>query len=92
MGCLLRLPLGRGVVAALAETGWPDADWTVLTVSRSGAWGLSTARTQGEAIAGALRQCQGRSADLSDCGAELIAYKVGGDRLPVWRSSRHGNG
>jgi len=62
---------------ALAETGYPDEGWTVLTVARSGAWGLSTARTQGEAIAGALRQCQGRSVDHSDCGAELIAYKVG---------------
>jgi hypothetical protein len=62
---------------ALGETGYPDEGWTVLTVARSGAWGLSTARTQGEAIAGALRQCQGRSAEHSDCGAELIAYKVG---------------
>jgi hypothetical protein len=62
---------------ALAETGYPDEGWTVLTVARSGAWGLSTAPTQGEAIARALRQCQGRSADYSDCGAELIAYKAG---------------
>jgi hypothetical protein len=62
---------------ALAETGSPDEGWTVLTVARSGAWGLSTARTQGEAIARALRQCQGRSVEHSDCGAELIVYKIG---------------
>ena len=62
---------------ALAETGCPDADWTVLTVSRSGAWGLSTARTQGKAIASALRQCQARSREPSDCGAVQLHYKVG---------------
>jgi hypothetical protein len=74
-GCAFLLAVASS--PALAETGWSDEGWTVLTVARSGAWGLSTARTQGEAIAGALRQCQGRSADHSDCGAELIAYKVG---------------
>jgi hypothetical protein len=63
--------------AALAETGHSDAEWTVLTVSRSGAWGLSTARTQGKAIAGALRQCQARSPEPSDCGAVQLHYKVG---------------
>ena len=62
---------------ALAETGWSDEDWTVLTVSRSGAWGLSTARTQGKAIAGALRQCQARSREPGDCGAVQLHYKVG---------------
>jgi hypothetical protein len=62
---------------ALAETGFPDEGWTVLTVARSGAWGLSTARTQGKAIAGALRQCQRRSAEHSDCGAVQLHYKVG---------------
>jgi hypothetical protein len=73
-GCGLLLALAP---PALAETGYSDADWTVLTVSRSGAWGLSTARTQGEAIAGALRQCQARSRELSDCGAVQLHYKVG---------------
>ena len=62
---------------ALAETGWSDADWTVLTVSRNGAWGLSSARTQGKAIAGALRQCRARSLEPSDCGAVQLHYKLG---------------
>ena len=73
-GCAALLAVTSSV---LAETRYPDEGWTVLTVARSGAWGLSTARTQGEAIAGALRKCQGRSAEHSDCGAELIAYKSG---------------
>jgi hypothetical protein len=62
--------------SALAQAG-PDSEWTVLTVAHNGAWGVSTARSQGEAIAGALRQCQARSPDPADCGAELVAYKVG---------------
>jgi hypothetical protein len=54
-----------------------DPGWTVLTVAHTGTWGLSTARSQGEAIAGAVRQCQLRATDDSDCGAELLAYKIG---------------
>jgi hypothetical protein len=55
----------------------PDSGWTVLTVAHTGTWGLSTAPSQGEAIAGAVRQCRSRAANDSDCGAELLAYKVG---------------
>lgn len=62
--------------SALAQSE-ADPGWTVLTVAQSGTWGLSTARSQGEAIAGAVRHCQSRAADDSDCGAELLAYKVG---------------
>ncbi len=62
--------------SALAQSE-PDPGWTVLTVAHTGTWGLSTAPSQGEAIAGAVRQCQSRAADDSDCGAELLAYKVG---------------
>jgi hypothetical protein len=62
--------------SSLAHTE-ADAEWTVLTVARSGAWGLSTARLQSEAIAGALRQCRSRPTVDSDCGAELLAYKAG---------------
>src|SRR5262245_196678 len=54
-----------------------EPEWTVLTVSTGGAWGVSTARTQGEAIAGALRQCQLKAGKTNDCGAELLSYKTG---------------
>jgi hypothetical protein len=73
-GCAILLAVAP---PALAETGRSGADWTVLTVARSGAWGLSTARTQGKAIAGALSQCQARSTEASDCGAVQLHYKVG---------------
>ncbi len=77
--CTLVAGLGfllDGAPSALAQSE-PDPGWTVLTVAHSGSWGLSTARSQGEAIAGAVRQCQSRAADDSDCGAELLAYKIG---------------
>jgi hypothetical protein len=80
-GVLCTLAAGLGLLldvapSALAQSE-PDSGWTVLTVAHTGTWGLSTAPSQGEAIAGALRQCQSRTADDSDCGAELLAYKVG---------------
>jgi len=62
--------------SARAESAF-ESEWTVLTVSAGGAWGVSTARAQGEAIAGALRQCQLKAGKTNDCGAELVSYKTG---------------
>jgi hypothetical protein len=76
-GVLCTLAVGSGVTPAARAQSDPDPGWTILTVAHTGAWGLSTARSQGEAIAGAVRQCQSRASDDSDCGAELLAYKVG---------------
>jgi hypothetical protein len=73
-GCAILLAVAP---SALAETERSHADWTVLTVARSGAWGMSTARTQGKAIAGSLSQCQARSPEPSDCGAVQLHYKGG---------------
>ena len=60
-----------------AAAGKEPTNWTVLTVARNGAWGIATAPTQGEAIAGAVFRCQAMTADESDCGAELVAFKTG---------------
>src|ERR1700730_9631212 len=54
-----------------------ETNWTVLTVARNGNWGIASARTQGEAIAGALLRCQAMTANESDCGAELVAFRSG---------------
>jgi hypothetical protein len=61
-----------GLSAAAGET-----NWTVLTVARNGNWGIASARTQGEAIAGAVLRCQAMMDDESDCGAELVAFRSG---------------
>lgn len=65
--------LGASALSAADE----EAYWTVLTVARNGNWGIATAGTQGEAIASALRKCQTMTADESDCGAELVAFRSG---------------
>ena len=54
-----------------------ETNWTVLTIARNGNWGIASARTQGEAIAGALDRCQAMTADESDCGAEFVAFRSG---------------
>ena len=54
-----------------------ETNWTVLTVARNGNWGIASASTQGEAIAGALLRCQAMTADESDCGAEFVAFRSG---------------
>src|SRR5882672_9608433 len=54
-----------------------ETNWTVLTVVRNGNWGIARARTRSEAIAGALDRCQAMTADESDCGGELVAFRSG---------------
>src|SRR5580698_7776943 len=70
--CFALVVAAPGLSAADDET-----NWTVLTVARNGNWGIASARTQGEAIAGALLRCQAMTADESDCGAEFVAFRSG---------------
>ena len=70
--CLAFLLAASGLSAAA-----DDNNWIVLTVARNGSWGIATAPTQGEAIAGAVFRCQAMTAGESDCGAELVAFKSG---------------
>ena len=72
MACFALLLVAPGLSAADEETSW-----TVLTVARNGNWGIASARTRSEAIAGALDRCQAMTADESDCGAELVAFRSG---------------
>jgi hypothetical protein len=80
IGAIVALALDVCVGLVLAPgpaAGEPDGEWTVLTLSDGGAWGLSTARSQADAISGALRQCRSRADQVTDCGAEFVAYRVG---------------
>src|SRR5580704_14731139 len=70
--CLALLLAASGLSAAADET-----NWIVVTVARNGNWGIASARTQGEAIAGAVLRCQAMTAEESDCGAELVAFRSG---------------
>jgi hypothetical protein len=71
MACFAALLAAPGLSAA------EEANWTVLTVALNGSWGIASARTQGEAIAGALLRCRAMRADASDCGAEFVAFRSG---------------
>ena len=70
--CFIVLLGGSALYAADEETYW-----TVLTVARNGSWGIASALTRSEAIAGALLRCQTMTDDESDCGAELVAFRSG---------------
>ena len=69
----LALLLGASDLTAAAD----ENNWIVLTVARNGDWGIASARTQGEAIADAVLRCHAMTADESDCGAELVAFRSG---------------
>ena len=53
------------------------SDWTALTLSRSGAWGVATDRLQAKAITGAMGACRAMSPAAGDCGA-LFKMRRGG--------------
>ena len=53
-----------------------DGDWTVVTMSREGAFGVYTHASMAVAIATAVRYCKSRSFD-SDCGAEFRVVRRG---------------
>ena len=54
-----------------------DANWTVVTVARGGAWGAFTSPSLAEAIAAAVRACKSISTGVNDCGAEFRAIRRG---------------
>ncbi len=63
------------IIPAFDCTAEDVADWTAVTLARSGAWGISTAPMRGAAIAGAIRQCKAMTQVPSDCGAQHIARR-----------------
>ena len=73
LAACLAVFLGASALCAADE----ETYWTVLTVARNANWGIATAITQGEAIAGALLRCQKMTDDESDCGAEFVAFRSG---------------
>lgn len=53
-----------------------DGDWTVVTMSRGGAFGVYTHASMAVAIATAVRHCKAASFD-NDCGAEFRTVRRG---------------
>jgi hypothetical protein len=54
-----------------------EADWTAVTLTKRGAWGVATCPLQGDAIAAAIRNCKSMSRVANDCGALLSTIRGG---------------
>ena len=63
------LALATSAASAQSDDNNWHADWTVLTVSQSGAWGVGTATSMSPAIALAIKNCRQHGGEkVSDCG------------------------
>ena len=72
------LPILCALLAAVAKVkAEEDANWTVVTMARGGAWGAFTSPSLAEAIAASIRACKTMSTGESDCGAEFRAIRRG---------------
>ena len=54
-----------------------DHDWTVVTLTRNGSWGVASDSAQSQAIAEAIRRCRAMAGPSNDCGAQFMASKAG---------------
>jgi hypothetical protein len=68
--------LGCLMMGALACKAW-DHDWTVVTLTRNGSWGVASDSAQPQAIAEAIRRCKAMAGPSNDCGAQFMAARAG---------------
>jgi hypothetical protein len=61
---------------ALAEEDW-ERDWTVVTMTLDGSWGIGTDQYLNVATAAAVRDCKAKSKGSDDCGAKIATIKKG---------------
>ena len=61
---------------ALAEEDW-ERDWTVVTMTLDGSWGIGTDQYLNAATAAAVRDCKAKSKGSNDCGAKIATIKKG---------------
>ena len=70
------LALATFAVSAQADDNFWHTDWTVLTVSQSGAWGVGTATSISPAITLAVKNCRQRGGEkVSDCGGIQVTIR-----------------
>jgi hypothetical protein len=63
------------VVLTLSRCAASDEDWTVVTLSRNGSWGVASASSQPVAMAAAIASCRVMAGAASDCGAKFRASR-----------------
>jgi hypothetical protein len=68
--------LGGLVMGAVECKAW-DHDWTVVTLTRNGSWGVASDSAQSQAIAEAIRRCKAMAGPSNDCGAQFMAARAG---------------
>jgi hypothetical protein len=64
------------VLMVTPAIGW-DGDWTAVTLTRTGSWGVATSSSQAQAIAVAIRDCKAMAGPQSDCGAQFATVRDG---------------
>jgi hypothetical protein len=69
--------LAFGFLPAIPSKALDLDQMTVVTMARDGSWGVATAGSQGEAIAGAVRACNARPSAPRDCGAQFVTARAG---------------
>ena len=52
-------------------------DWTVVTLTRNGMWGVASDSSQSQAMSEATKLCRATAGPSADCGAQLTAAKGG---------------
>jgi hypothetical protein len=70
---LFLYPFVMGAAPCMAQ----DHEWTVVTLTRAGSWGVASNNVQPQAIADAIRRCRAVAGPASDCGAQIMAAKGG---------------
>ncbi len=55
---------------------WDD-NWTVVTMTRDGAWGVACNSSRTVAVAEAIRFCKGMAGRSSGCGAQIVTARTG---------------
>ena len=71
------LAFGFPLAATMPAKALDLDEMTVVTMAREGSWGVATAASQGEAIAGAVRDCKARPSAPKDCGAQFVTMRGG---------------
>ena len=54
-----------------------DQDWTVVTLTRNGMWGVASASSQSQAMFEAIKLCRATAGPSAGCGARLTAAQGG---------------
>src|SRR5262245_32700236 len=73
---IFALALLCAALPAMDEEDW-ERDWTVVTMTLDGSWGIGRDQHLNAATAAAVRDCNAKSKGSNDCGAKIATIKKG---------------